>query len=162
MNKKDCTKCFHYVICYAVGSRTERAEYCVKYTPKERVRVLPCEEGATVYRIVKYCEKNAGRKSFYIPTNVLEHNCQWFEQDWEGDRCRGCEDYEDSWYCSINLKVLNHACKARFGIEKTKFELSKLYQVYNTPLFDKNTPLEDTYFLTEESAMAKMEEIIND
>lgn len=154
----DCNNCFHYPVCF----NTDSINSCVDYAPKELVRILPCEEGATVYRIVKYCEKNSGRKSFYVPNNVLEYNCQYYAEDWDGDRCQGCDDYEDSWYCSLNLKVLNHACKARFGIEKEKFNLSMLYQVYNTPLYKKDVALEDTYFLTEEAARAKMEEIIND
>jgi hypothetical protein len=103
----DCNNCFHYSVCF----NTDSINSCVDYTPKERVKVLPCEEGTAVYRIVKY---------------------------------------------------YNIACEARFGIEKAKFNLSMLYQVYNTPLFDKNTSLEDTYFLTEEEAREKMEEIIND
>ena len=31
--RKNCTLCFHYDVCYAVGSWTERAETCAKYAP---------------------------------------------------------------------------------------------------------------------------------
>ena len=31
MAEKNCKLCFHYVVCYAVGSMPERAETCSKY-----------------------------------------------------------------------------------------------------------------------------------
>lgn len=130
-----------------------------------RVILLPCKEGDTIYRIVKFCEKNTGCKEFYRPTVEFEEDCPHLRpQSWydDCDVCTAAEDYDDSCYCSLYLKVLNEACKGRFAIQKDKFTFGKMKQVYGTPMFDESTSPEHTYYLTMEDAEKAMEEIKNE
>lgn len=80
MTEKNCKLCFHYDVCYAVGSMSERAETCSKYAPdveevrhgewKEETKFIitddPDDDGywRTVY-ICSECERKEWRKEPY-------------------------------------------------------------------------------------------------
>ena len=116
---------------------------------------LPCKEGDTVYKIRKFCGANTGYKEFYRPSKEFEENCQYLEpQSWydDCDRCKAVKDYDEGCYCDLNVKIFCDTCKDRIAIQKDKFILSMSHSVFNTPMFDENTKLEDTYFLTKEEA----------
>lgn len=116
---------------------------------------LPCKEGDTVYKIRKFCGKNTGYKEFYRPSKEFEKNCHYLEpQSWydDCDKCKAVEDYDEGCYCDLNVKIFCDTCKDRIAIQKDKFTLSMLHSVFNTPMFNENTKLEDTYFLTKEEA----------
>ena len=66
------------------------------------------------------------------------------------------DDYHGYDYCSLDLKVICDKCKDRLTIHK-----DYINRVYNTPQFDPNTKLKDTYFLTVEEAQEKIEELKN-
>lgn len=119
------------------------------------VIVPPCKVGDTVYKIRKFCEKNTGFKEFYRPTKEFEEDCPYLEpQAWydDCDICKAVKDYDEASYCTLDLKILCDTCKSRLAIQKDKFQWSMMNRVFNTPMFNTNTDLEDTYFLTKEEA----------
>lgn len=122
-----------------------------------RLVILPCKEGDTIYKIVKFCEANTGYKEFYRPSIEFESDCEYYEQQYWADDCERCnakieDDDKEPWYCSLNLDILCEKCKERFAIQKDKFTFSKMRQVFNTPMFNENTSLEDIYYLSLEEA----------
>lgn len=122
-----------------------------------RLIVLPCKEGDVVYKIVKFCEQNTGYKEFYRPSVEFENDCEYLEPQYWANDCERCnaqidDDDKEPWYCSLNLDILCEKCKERFAIQKDRFTFSKIRQVFNTPMFNKNTSLEDIYYLSLEEA----------
>ena len=123
------------------------------------VIVPPCKVGDTVYKIVKFCEKNTGLIEFYRPSIEFEEDCPYLEpQSWYGDcdRCEAVEDYDEGCYCTLNLKIFCDTCKSRLAIQKEKFAYGMMTRVFNTPMFDKNTSDEDILYLTREDAEQKL------
>lgn len=119
------------------------------------VIVPPCKVGDTVYKIVKFCEKNTGLKEFYRPSVDFEENCPYLEpQSWydDCDRCTAVEDYDEGCYCTLDLKIHCDTCKSRLAIQKEKFTYGMMTRVFNTPMFNKNTADEDILYLTREEA----------
>lgn len=124
---------------------------------QEKLIILPCKEGDTIYKIVKYCESNTGRLEFYRPSIEFEDDCEYYEPACYMDDCERCnaqieDDDKEPWYCSFNLDILCEKCKERFAIQKDKFTLSMVRQVFNTPMFKENTSFEDVYYLSFEDA----------
>lgn len=136
------------------------------YLLKNGVVVPPCQEGDTIYKIVKFCEENTGCKEAYKPSIEFETNCEYYEpQHWldDSEECFAPitnDDYEP-YYCSMNLDIYCEKCKERFAIQKDVFTLSKAHQVYNSPMFNSKTDLVDTYFCTLEEAEKMLEELKN-
>ena len=131
------------------------------------IKRLPCKEGTPIYYIRKDCDENWGYKEKFRPTKEFKEDCEHFEsQYWESpEYCKyfdkindGYRDYE---YCSLDLKIICDKCKDRLTIHKDYFTLSMINKVYNTPQFNPNTKLKDTYFLTVEEAEEKIEELKN-
>ena len=166
---------FKELICESLSSNCGKhcdiphGEYCNKcsviaeYLVSSGAVLQPCAEGDTVYKIVKYCEKNTGRKEFYRPSIEFDKNCpylrpQEFYDDY--DRCKAVDDYDEGCYCGLNLKIFCNTCKERMAIVKEKFTYPMMRRVYNTPMFDKNTSLDDTLFLSYEDAAKCLKEHI--
>ena len=129
-----------------------------------RLLILPCKEGDTIYKIVKFCGENTGYYEFYRPSVEFENNCEYFEPACYMDDSERCnakieDDDKEPWYCSLNLDVLCEKCKSRFAIQKDKFTLSMVRQVFNTPMFKENTSLEDVYYLSFEEAEEALKKI---
>lgn len=127
-------------------------DFIVKELLAKGVLVSPCKEGDTVYHIVKSCEDTAGRIEFYRPTPEFSEDCPCFEQTYDGEYCKAAKDYDKKWYCSLNLNIICSKCIERFAIQKEKFTYSMMTKVFNAPMFDEKTRLDDTYFLSEEEA----------
>ena len=129
----------------------------------ERSVVLPCKFGTTIYKIVKFCEQNTGFKEFYIPSKEFKENCPYYEpQCWEDycEKCKAVDNFDNgAYYCSLNLEILNEKCKERLAIQKDVFTFSKLNHIYNTPMFNEGTDIEDICYLTEEEAKEALEKI---
>lgn len=130
-----------------------------------RLVVLPCKEGDTVYKIVKFCGENTGYYEFYKPSVEFESDCEYFEPACYMDDSERCnakieDDDKEPWYCSLNLDVLCEKCKSRFAIQKDKFTLSMVRQVFNTPMFKENIFLEDVYYLSFEEAEEALSELL--
>lgn len=122
-----------------------------------RLIVLPCKEGDTIYKIVKFCKENTGCYEFYRPSVEFESDCEYFEPACYYDDCERCnaqieDNDKEPWYCSLNLDVLCEKCKSRFAIQKDKFTFSKIRQIYNAPMYNENISLEDVYYLSLEEA----------
>ena len=125
----------------------------------------PCKEGDTIYRIVKFCEKNTGYKEFYRPTTEFEEDCPYLEPaSWydDSDNCTAVDKFNEGYYCTLNLKVLCEECKGRFAIQRDTFTYSKMNQIYGTSMFNEFTSPEHTYYLTLEDAEKALEEIKNE
>ena len=123
----------------------------------------PCKPGDTVYKIRKFCEVNTGYREEYRGNNEFNTDCPYLEPaNWfdDCDRCKAITDYDEACYCTVNLKILCDTCKSRLVIQKDKFTWSKMNQIFNTPMFNTNTDLYDTYFITEEDAEEKLKEIL--
>ena len=132
-----------------------------------RLIILPCKEGDTIYKIVKFCGKNTGYYEFYRPSVEFESDCEYFEPACYYDDCERCnakieDDDKEPWYCSLHLDVLCEKCKERFAIQKDKFTIAKVRQVFNTPMFNENTSLEDIYYLSFEEAEEALKRIKGD
>lgn len=150
-------ECMKPEVNLAVQFNDYSLDFIVKELLAKGVLVPPCKEGDTVYRIVKACESNDGRSEFYRPTPEFSENCPCFEQDYDGEYCKAAKDYNKKWYCSLNLNVICSKCIERFAIQKEKFTYSMMKSVFNAPMFDKNTTLDNTYFLSEEEAKRELE-----
>lgn len=143
------------------GAAIDRLAVYESAKEQGRLIILPCKEGETVYKIVKFCEENTGYSEFYRPSVEFDSDCEYFEpQEWADDRER-CnakieDDDKEPWYCSLNLDILCEKCKSRFTIQKDKFALSMIHQIFNTPMFNENTSLEDVYYLSFEEAEAAL------
>ena len=87
----------------------------------------------------------------------ISENCPCFEQTYDGECCNAESDYDKKWYCSLNLNVSCLKCIERFAIQKEKFTYSMMTKVFNAPMFDEKTALDDTYFLSEEEARQELE-----
>lgn len=127
------------------------AKELADYLIANGVIVPPCKEGDVIYRIVKFCEANTGYKEFFRPSIEFENDCPYLDPaSWcdDSNTCTAITDYREADYCDINLKILCDACKNRIAIQKDRFTFSKMHQVFNTPMYDKNTDLYYTYFLT--------------
>ena len=155
-----CKDCIHNDIC----EKLRPIEYCMDITcshfkSKANFVELPCKVGDTVYKIVKFCEKNTGLIEFYRPSIEFEEDCPYLEpQSWydDCDRCTAVEDYDESCYCTLNLKIFCDTCKSRLAIQKEKFTYGMMTRVFNTCMFDKNTSDEDILYLTREEAEQKL------
>ena len=127
------------------------------------IKRLPCKEGTPIYYIRKDCERNCGRREEFKPTKEFKDDCECFESEFyeRPEYCKFVSDIDDddSEYCSLNLKIFCDKCKDRLTIHKDYFKLSYIHRVYNTPQFNPNTKLEDTYFLTTEEAAEKIKEL---
>ncbi len=131
---------------------------------KHHIKPFPCEEGDTIYHIVKCCGTNTGFSEFYKPNKEFDKQCKFLDpQSWydDSDRCEAAEDSDDGDYCSLYLKIFCDECKERLTYKKDKFTLSKRNYIYNTPMFDSTTDVEDTYYLTEEDVIEAIERIKN-
>lgn len=129
-----------------------------------RLIVLPCKEGDTVYKIKKFCGENTGCYKFYRPSIEFENDCEYFLPQCYYDDCDRCtaeieDDDKEPWYCSLNLDILCEKCKERFAIQKDKFTISMVKQVFNTPMFKESTSLEDVYYLSFEEAEEALKRI---
>ena len=129
--------------------------------------ILPCKEGDTVYKIRKFCEENTGYQEFYRPSVEFESDCEYFEPAcWfdDSERCNAEIENDDKepWHCSFNLDVLCEKCKERFAIQKDKFTLSMVRQIFSTPMFDEDVSIEDVYYLSFEEAENALKKIIGD
>ena len=158
-----CKDCVHYEVCKIVHSngddRVLENSPCKHFKNKANFVELPCKVGDTVYKIVKFCEKNTGRKEFYRPSIEFEEDCPYLDpQSWvdDCDRCKAVEDYDEGCYCTLNLKIFCDTCKSRLAIQKEKFAYGMMTQVFNTCMFDKNTSDEDILYLTKEEAEQKL------
>lgn len=143
----------------------KKAHRMLKAEEDDRVIVLPCKEGDTIYRIVKFCEENTGCQEFYRPSVEFESDCEYFEPAcWfdDSERCNAEieDDDKEPWHCSFNLDILCEKCKERFAIQKDIFTLSKVRQIFNTPMFNENISLEDIYYLSFEEAENALIKII--
>ena len=118
------------------------------------VIISPCKEGDTVYKIEKFCDENTGYHESYKPSKEFDKPCPHYRAaEWEiEEKCAACDDFDDACYCSLNLNVFCEMCKERIAIQKDKFDFAMMRRVFNTPMFDKNTVLEDMLFLTEDEA----------
>ena len=127
------------------------------------VIVPPCKEGETVYKIKKFCEKSEGYQEFYVPSKQFALDCRFYEpSDWGiEERCAACDDVEDRYYCSLDVGVFCKECKERFAIQKDIFNFSMMRRVFNSPMYDKNTQLRDTLFLTQAEAEKALEDWIS-
>lgn len=131
-----------------------------------RLLILPCKEGDTIYRIVKFCGENMGCKEFYRPTIEFEDDCEFFEPVYCAGDCERCnaqieDDDKEPWNCSLNLDILCEKCKDRFAIQKDIFTFSKIRQIFNTPMFNDHLSLEDIYYLSLEEAESALKKIIS-
>lgn len=143
---------------------------CMKLLKAEeqgRLVVLPCKEGDTIYRIVKFCGENMGCKEFYRLSIEFENDCEYFEPVYYAGDCERCnaeiiDDDKERWYCSHNLDILCEKCKDRFAIQKDIFTFSKIRQIYDTPMFNDNLSLEDIYYLSLEEAENALKKIKGD
>lgn len=143
---------------------------CMKLLKAEeqgRLIILPCKEGDTIYKIVKFCGVNTGYYEFYRPSVEFESDCEYFEPACYYDDCERCnakieDDDKEPWYCSLHLDVLCEKCKERFAIQKDKFTIAKVRQVFNTPMFNENTLLGDIYYLSFEEAEEALKRIKRD
>lgn len=144
----------------SVGATFER-HFCEKVTDHliaNGVILPPCKVGDTIYKIVKFCDENTGYKEFYKPTKEFDTPCtHYIPAEWEIEEC--CEIGEDGYCCSLYLDMRCEMCRDRIAIQKDKFQYSMMNKIYNTAMFDKNTKLEDMYFLTLEEAVNKLKEI---
>jgi hypothetical protein len=143
---------------------TEKLKYYEDLEEQGRLIILPCKEGDTIYKIVKFCGTNTGCLEFYRPSVEFESDCEYFEPAQYYDDCERCnaktEDNDaDHWYCSLRLDVLCEKCKERFAIQKDKFTIAKVRQIFNTPMFNENTVLEYTYYLSFEEAKEALKRI---
>ena len=139
----------------AIEEESTSSANIADYLRENGVIVPPCKVGDTVYKIVKFCEENTGLKEFYRPSVEFEENCPCLEpQSWydDCDRCTAVEDYDEGYYCTLNLKIHCNACKSRLAIQKEKFTYGMMTRVFNTPMFNKNTSDEDILYLTREEA----------
>ena len=132
-----------------------------------RLLILPCKEGDTIYRIVKFCGENMGYKEFYRPTIEFEDDCEFFEPVYCAGDCERCnaeiiDDDKEPWHCSLNLDILCEKCKERFAIQKDIFTFSKIRQIFNTPMFNNHLSLEDIYYLSLEEAENALKKIIGE
>ena len=143
----------------AQGKTYQTAQNVADHLLANGVIVPPCKVGDTVYQIRKFCDENVGYKEFYRPSKEFDKPCPHYEPaEWEiSERCTACDDYEDSHFCSLNLDIHCEMCKERIAIQQDKFSFSMMRRVFNTPMFDKNTKLEDTLFLTKEEAETALE-----
>ena len=129
------------------------------------IKRLPCKEGTPIYYIRKDCDANAGHREEFRPTKEFKEDCEHFEdQYWESaEYCKYFDgvndDYRGYEFCSFDLKIICDKCKDRLTIYKDYFKLSMINRIYNTPQFDQNTELKDTYFLTIEEAIEKIKEL---
>ena len=136
-----------------------------KYLANSNVVVLPCVEGSTVYKIRKFCGWNTGCAEEYKPSVEFDKDCIYFvPQEYMDDveSCSAAEDRDQGDYCSLYLNVICDKCKERFAIQKDKFDYSMLNSVYNTAMFDENTPLEDRIYLSTEDAEKALKELLGD
>lgn len=126
----------------------------------EGIVVMPCKIGATIYRIDKACDANNGLKEEYKCSPEFDKNCELFEDDyWERPHfCKKLGSFDGD-YCKFNLDIVCDNCKERLCIQKEIFNYDKMTQIYATPMFNKDTELYDTYFLTAEEATAKLREL---
>lgn len=143
----------------------ERLKHYEDLEEQGKLVFMPCKEGDTVYKIVKFCEANDGYKEFYRPSVEFKDDCEYLEPQYWADDCERCnaqieDDDKEPWYCSLNLDILCEKCKERFAIQKDKFTFSKVRQVFNTPMFNENTSLEDIYYLSFEEADNALKKII--
>ena len=143
----------NYPPCFAV-------EQVVDSLIAQGVVMLPCKEGGTVYRIKKFCEENTGYSEFYRPSKEFPRDCQHYEPaEWECEE--SCKIGSDSSYCSLYLDIHCEICKERIAVQADKFEFSMMRRVFNTPMFDENTELRDTLFLTKEDAEQALKDLLS-
>ena len=132
------------------------------------IKRLPCKEGTPIYYIRKDCDSNDGYREEFRPAKEFEEDCEHFESACyeTPEYCKYFDmvnnDYSGYEDCSFDLKIICDKCAERLTIYKDYFELSHINRVYNTPQFDPNTPLKDTYFLTPEEAEVKIKELQNE
>lgn len=168
-----CIYCIEHSNCYSGFSCNEiynalsKLRYYEDAEEQGRLLILPCKEGDTIYRIVKFCGENIGYKEFYRPTIEFEDDCEYFEPACYAEDCEWCnaeiiDDDKERWYCSHNLDILCEKCKERFAIQKDIFTFSKVRQIYNTPMYNENISLEDTYYLSFEEAENALKKIKGD
>lgn len=127
--------------------------------------ILPCKEGDTIYRIRKFCEENTGYKDNFEPSVEFSDSCEYFDPACCAGDCERClaviqGDY-DRWYCSHNLDILCNKCKDRMAIQKDIFTLSKIRQIYGTPMFNAAIDPEEIYYLSLNEAEKVLEELKN-
>ncbi len=127
------------------------------------VQVVPCQEGQKVYRIRKCCEENTGYKEEYGFDKEYSEDCPYLEpaawQD-ESDRCEAVEDIDERDWCTLNCNILCEHCKGRFAIQKDDYKISMRYQIYGTPMFKEDTPLDMVRFKTYDEAKSVLEQHI--
>lgn len=133
---------------------------------QSRLVALPCKEGDTIYRIVKFCGENMGCKEFYRPSVEFKNDCEYFEPVYYAGDCERCnaeiiDGDKERWYCSHNLDILCEKCKDRFAIQKDIFTLSKIRQIFDTPMFNNHVSLEDIYYLSLEEAENALKKIVS-
>lgn len=155
-----------YIIRRKIPAWFEDKIYDIKYNlwAKQQL-ILPCKKGETVYRIVKFCEENEGYKEFYKPHIEFAKNCKYYEPAaWydDSERCNAKinDEEKEPWYCALNLDILCEECKSRLAIQKDIFTLSMINDVFNTPMFNKNTSQEDIRYLSFEDAQEALNKII--
>ena len=139
-------------------------EYVANKLINNHVIVLPCDEGDTIYHIVKCCGTNTGYKEFYRPNKEFDKQCKFLDpQSWydDSDSCKAAEDRDEGDYCNLYLKIFCDECKERLVWKRDKFTLSKRTNIYGTPMFDETTSIEDTYYLTQEDVEVAIERIKN-
>ena len=134
---------------------------------QNRLIILPCAEGSTIYKITKFCGRTKGYREEYKPFVEFERKCEFYERSLfygEKDKCIAKIDdpYKEPWWCSYNLDILCETCKSRIAIQKDAFTLPKLTQVYNTPAFNPNTDPENIFYLTYEEAEMAMKKLIGE
>lgn len=160
------SNCYSNMSCNEVYNALSKLRYYENLEEQERIVTLPCKEGDTIYKIRKFCEENTGRYEFYRPSVKFESDCEYFEPACYYDDSERCnaeieDDDKEPWYCSLNLDVLCEKCKSRFAIQKDKFTLSMVRQIFGTPMFNENTSIEDVYYLSFEEAKEALSRIIN-
>ena len=138
------------------------AECIADHLIANNVIVLPCKPGDTVWRIRKFCEENTGMRECFRPSIEFAQNCpNYVEGYYESEEyCDACDDHLDSSYCSLDLKILCNTCKERFAMQPEFFDFAMTTRVFGTPMFNENTELEDTLFLTKEAAQKALEDYI--
>lgn len=147
---------------YPIEDNLNTSEFIADYLLNNHITVLPCREGDTIYKIVKFCEENIGYAEEYKPSKEFNEDCPYFQgASWydDADECEAVKDYLDRQYCNFNLKIFCDKCKERLVVQKDKFTLSKVHKIYNAPMFNENTELKDTYFRTKEEAEKALEKL---
>ena len=167
-NLIDCSFCLEESNCYsnnkhckAIPNALAKLRYYENLEVEERLLILPCKLGSTIYYISKACEENTGYQEWYKPDIEFDKDCKFYEpSSYCGEERCGYEDVDDPWYCSLDVDCYCDECVKRLCIRKDVFTLSKAYQIYNTPMCNKDLTQNEIFYLTYQEAKNALNKII--